>query len=162
METRLSGLPFVPATFKAALVKELPRYIQVARIATDITPYNLTDWCRQHADKIPAWSELQAIGAWLQPTSGGAERVFALASTQVDEHQASGLEDMISLSVMLQYNERLKTNRRSPRESPPSGSFAQALRLQLFPIEKPMAARAPCHARRWRTADHLPGAYPVT
>ena len=123
VEMRLSGLPFV----KAALVKELPRYIQVARTA-DITPYNLTDWCRQHADKIPAWSELQAIGALLQPTSGGAERVFALASTQVDELQASGPEDMISLSVMLQYNERLKTNRRLPRESPPSGSFAQALR----------------------------------
>ena len=40
----------------------------------------------------------------VQPSSAAAERVFSLLESSFSQRQSSALEDYISLSVMLQYN----------------------------------------------------------
>ena len=125
---RLSKLRFVDADYKAALLKELPKYIQLARTAVDIAPDNLNGWCRQHAGQLPAWSNLQELGALLQPTSASAERVFAL--------QQSALADMIKCSIMLAYNERIKSRVPGQRDYPPVGTYATQLQLPGFAVQR--------------------------
>ena len=58
-----------------------------------------------HQNELPAWAEACKLVLLVQP-SAAAERVFSLLESSFSFKQNTSLQDYISLSVMLQYNNK--------------------------------------------------------
>ena len=64
-------------------------------------------WRRDHAHKLPHWSQACNFITLIKPSSAAAERVFSLLANSFNSNQESALEEYIRTSVMytvLQYN----------------------------------------------------------
>ena len=59
-----------------------------------------------NSSSVPKWSETAQNVFVLQPSSGGAERVFSVLNNSFWKRQLRTLEDYVEASVMLQYNKR--------------------------------------------------------
>ena len=82
----------------------LPDYLAQAE---DVSPsVDPIVWWRDHAHKLPHWSQACKFITLIQPSSAAAERVFSLLANSFNNNQESALEDYIQTSVMLQYNHR--------------------------------------------------------
>ncbi len=100
----LSVLPFLSSPVIEELKKELPLYLAQAE---DVSPsVDPIVWWRDHAYRLPHWSEACKLITLIQPSSAAAERVFSLLANSFNNTQESALEDYIETSVMLQYNHR--------------------------------------------------------
>ena len=57
-------------------------------------------WRRDHAHKLPYWSQACNFITLIQPSSAAAERVFSLLANSFNSNQESALEDYIQTSLM--------------------------------------------------------------
>ena len=72
----LSVLPFLSSPVIEELKKELPDYLAQAE---DVSPsVDPIVWWRDHAHKLPHWSQACKFITLIQPSSAAAERVFSL------------------------------------------------------------------------------------
>ena len=100
----LSVLPFLSSPVIKELKKELPDYLAQAE---DVSPsVDPIVWWRDHAHKLPHWSQACKFITLIQPSSAAAERVFSLLANSFNNNQESALKDYIQTFVMLQYNHR--------------------------------------------------------
>ncbi len=83
---------------------ELPAYLAAAE---DVSPeIQVTDWWKTHENELLAWSEACKLILLVQPSSVAAELVFSVLQNSFTKKQQLSLEDYISVSVTLQYNQR--------------------------------------------------------
>ena len=66
---------------------------------------SVAEWWKNHEHELPSWSRACGLIMLVQPSSAAAERVFSLLQAFSTQQQSS-LEDYVSASVMLQYNNR--------------------------------------------------------
>ena len=101
----LQLFPFIDANLICRLKVELPTYIAAAE---DVSPeVQVADWWKNHENEIPVWAEACKLILLVQPSSAAAERVFSILQNYFTHHQqSSSFEDYVSVSVMLQYNDR--------------------------------------------------------
>ena len=65
--------------------------------------------------KCPTWFEVKNIFTLICPNSAGAERVFSYLSRSWSKNQKRAKEDLVSASVMRQYNNRKVKMEHTPR-----------------------------------------------
>ena len=65
--------------------------------------------------KCPTWLEVNNIFTLISPNSAGAERVFSYLCLSWSKNQKRAKEDLVSASVMRQYNNRKVKMERTPR-----------------------------------------------
>ena len=65
---------------------------------------NILAWWRNHSGALPNWLKVLREAVLLQPSSGGAERVFAMYTWMFDDDQEAALEDYKETSLQLRYN----------------------------------------------------------
>ena len=100
----LKSFSFLSSQLIAQMKSELPRYLSLAE---DVSPdVNVTSWWKNHEQEIPSWGAACKLMLLVQPSSAAAERVFSLLENSFLKHQTKSLEDHVSLSVMVQYNNR--------------------------------------------------------
>ena len=99
----LSIYPFIDDNLLRNLKAELPAYqAAVEDVSADIS---VAEWWKNHEHELPSWSRACGLIMLVQPSSAAAERVFSLLQAFSTQQQSS-LEDYVSASVMLQYNNR--------------------------------------------------------
>ena len=99
---RLKSFPFLSHQLIEEMKCELPAYLSLAEdVSADV---NVTSWWKDHEQDIPSWGEASKLMLLVQPSSAAAERVFSLLENSFSKQQTRSLEDYVSLSVMLQYN----------------------------------------------------------
>ena len=81
---------------------ELPTYLS---LAADVFPdVTVTSWWKNHEQEIPSGGAACKLMLLVQLSSAAAERVFSILENSFSKQQTQSLEDYVSLSVMLQYN----------------------------------------------------------
>jgi hypothetical protein len=63
-----------------------------------------------HATEVGAWSEAGKIAFAMAPNSAGAERVLSMLKTLFGSNQDSALADFIRSSMMLHYNNSMRSS----------------------------------------------------
>lgn len=106
VEEELKSLPFISVENRAALLQERGRYLVRAegQPATFDSDHEL--WWRQQRLELPAWFDALAKICVFQPSSACAERVFSLVNAALNDQQERALEDLVSGSIMLRYNNK--------------------------------------------------------
>ena len=100
----LEKFPFLDSCLIHRLKEELPAYIAaVEDVSCDV---DVAKWWNNHQNELPAWAEACKLVLLVQPSSAAAERVFSLLESSFSSKQNTSLQDYISLSVMLQYNNK--------------------------------------------------------
>ena len=100
----LRSFPFLDVTTVDSLKSELPYYMAAASgVATTV---DVLGWWKSHQQVLPHWASVFQQIALVQPSSAACERVFSLLASSFSSQQETALEDLIELSVMLQYNQR--------------------------------------------------------
>lgn len=96
-----------------ALKKELPEYLVCTQHASMDPGLDAADasqamsaWWAAHASRLPAWSALARHVFLLVPSSAAVERVFSILRNTFGKEQKSAGEDLMELSMFLQYNRR--------------------------------------------------------
>ena len=95
----LRAVSFFESAAIDKLTQEFPEYHTLAEGCASGT--NLLAWWPRAAGRIPTWSWACKIMMLCQPSSGAAERVFAVLRDSIGKHQQSALEDYQAVSVML-------------------------------------------------------------
>ena len=100
----LEKFPFLDSCLIHRLKEKLPAYITaVEDVSCDV---DVAKWWKNHQNELPAWAEACKLFLLVQPSSAAAERVFSLLESSFSSKQNTSLQDYISLSVMLQYNNK--------------------------------------------------------
>lgn len=100
------GLPDV-----AKLITELSTYKSLAaglaysEPAFDVLTDSMPFW-RAHQKALPTWAMLVRIVVAMPTSSAASERAFSILNNTFGDKQHSTLQDQVSTSCMLQYNER--------------------------------------------------------
>jgi hypothetical protein len=96
-----------------ALKKELPEYLVCTQHASmdpglDAAEVSkaMSAWWAEHASRLPKWSALARDVFVLVPSSAAVERVFSILRNTFGKGQKTAGEDLVELSMFLQYNRR--------------------------------------------------------
>jgi len=74
--------------------------------AEDVSPeVKVAEWWKNHETEIPDWAQACKLILLVQLSSASAEQVFSILQNSFTRQQHSSLEDYISVSCMLLYNE---------------------------------------------------------
>ena len=102
----LSVFPFFDSGCVVALQAELPTYLSLsADVSSDL---DVLKWWKDHHEERPGWSSAALKAFLVQPSSAAAERVFSLLKNAFGEQQQSSLHDLVTATLMVQYNRRKK------------------------------------------------------
>ena len=98
------AFPFVDSECVVALQAELPTYLALAAdVSSDINPLK---WWKDHHEELPKWSSAALKVFLVQPSSTAVERVFSLLKNSFGEQQQSSLNDLVTATLMVQYNRK--------------------------------------------------------
>lgn len=98
----LSAFPFFDSGCVVALQAELPTYLSLsADVSSGI---DILKWWKDHHEELPKWSAAALSVFLVQPSSAAAERVFSLLKSSFGEQQQSALHDLVTATLMVQYN----------------------------------------------------------
>ena len=100
----LRAFPFFNPECVVALQAELPTYLSLTTdLSTDI---DVPKWWKDHHEELPKWSAAALKAFLVQPSSAAAESVFSLLKNSFGEQQQSALHDLVTATLMVQYNRR--------------------------------------------------------
>ena len=87
-----------------SLQVELPTYLSLSADAS--ATIDIPKWWKDHHEELPHWSSAIQKVLLVQPSSAAAERVFSLLKNAFGEQQQSTLHDLVTATLMVQYNKR--------------------------------------------------------
>ena len=99
----LRGFPFLDSEVSNLQV-ELPTYLSLSADAS--AAIDTLKWWKDHHEELPHWSSAIQKVLLVQPSSAAAERVFSLLKNAFGEQQQSTLHDLVTATLMVQYNKR--------------------------------------------------------
>ena len=99
----LRAFPFLDSEVNNLQV-ELPTYLSLSADAS--AAIDTPKWWKDHHEELPHWSSAIQKVLLVQPSSAAAERVFSLLKNAFGEQQQSTLHDLVTATLLIQYNKR--------------------------------------------------------
>ena len=100
----IDAVKALPAPAYDELLASLAAYKTSCEGLGQVAGCDLLHFWRTHASELPAWSAAAKVACTIQPSSAGAERVFALLHWMFKGGQNSTFEDYKKLSCIMRYN----------------------------------------------------------